>query len=146
MATMSDAIGAIRALLEDAGFPAAYGDATGVTQYPYVLVWSSPGLADSEIALSGAGGFEDLLGVTVADTTSANVLVTVPKVRAVLDRVVLDVPGLYAVLRLRHGYGQPVQVDRSATLPDTNTYPSFAVDRYRLTAQPLPEEANNVEP
>ena len=53
-----------------------------------------------------------------------------------VDRVAFDAGGFRVVLRRARGYGQPVQVDRSATLTDSNSHPSFAVDRYRLTAQP----------
>lgn len=136
MAAMRDAIAAIRARVESAGYPTAFGDATGLDQWPYVLVWASPGQHDSELALSGAGGFEDLLGVTMVDTTATNVLVMAPIVRAALDRAAFDVGDLHVVLRRARGYGQPVQVDRSATLTNSNSHPSFAVDRYRLTAQP----------
>lgn len=136
MAAMRDVIASVRALVEQAGYPTAFGDATGLDRWPYVLVWASPGQQDGEPALSGAGGFEDLLGVTMVDTTATNVLAMAPVVRAALDRAVLATDGFHAVLRLARGYGQPVQVDRSATLTDSNSHPSFAVDRYRLTAQP----------
>lgn len=130
-------IEAIRTLLGPLDCPVLYADATGVTRWPYVLIWSTPGSDDIESPVADDGAWSDLLGVTSVDTTANNTLLLAGRVRALLDGAVLPVDGRHAVLTLRRGLGQTVQPDRDLTIPDTNTHPCFAVDRYQLTTQPL---------
>ena len=127
----------MRAALASLTYPTMYGDATGVDSYPYFLLWSTPGSDDVEPSLVDGGAWSDLIGVTTADTTAGNVLTTVAQARDLLDGLRLTIPGRHAVLHLQRGLGQPVTVDRSITIPTTNTHPCFQVDRYLLISQPI---------
>lgn len=130
-------IKAIQQALAPLGWPTPYTDATGVTGYPYVLLWSTPGMDDLEPALGAEGGWSDMLGVTVVDDTALNVLADVQRVRDLLDGATLTVPGRHARLHLQRGLSQTVTVDRAVTIPATNTHPCYVVDRYLLTSQPI---------
>lgn len=132
---MREHIDAIKALLT--GWTVKYGDATGVTTYPYGLIWSTPGSDDVETPVADDGAWSDLIGFTTVDTTASNVLVMVARARAALDGKTLNVAGRHATLHLQRGLGQTVQVDRDVTIPSSNTHPCFQVDRYLLTSQPI---------
>lgn len=131
-------IEAIQARLGSLGWPTPYGDATGTTTYPYILIWSTPGSDDVEASLADDDAWSDLIGVTTVDTSAGNVLVDVARIRALLDGAVLSVDGRHATLRLQRGLGQAVQPDRDLTLAGTNRHPCFQVDRYLLTSQEIP--------
>ena len=131
---MRQHIDAIRALL--APTPIYYADATGVTAYPYVLIWSTPGDDDIQPSICDDDTWSDLIGVTSVDTTPNNTLLLAARVRLLLDGATLPVAGRHARLHLRKGLGQTVQADRDITLTATNTHPCFQVDRYLLTSQP----------
>lgn len=130
-------IKAIQQALAPLGWPTPYADATGVASYPYVLLWSTPGMDDVETALADMGAWSDLIGVTVVDDTALNVLVDVQRVRDLLDGATLTIPGRHARLHLQRGLSQTVSVDRAVTNPATNTHPCYVVERYLLTSQPI---------
>lgn len=128
----------LTAALAPLGVDVLYADATGAG-YPSVLLWTTPGQPDSEPAAAVSDGFEDLIGVTMVDTTGRNVLLLTGRVRALLDGASLVVDG--RLVRLQRRFSETVRPDLDVTLPDTNTHPCYAVDRYWLTAQPIQGES-----
>lgn len=134
---MKSHIKAIQQALTPLGWPTPYADATGVASYPYVLLWSTPGMDDVETALAADDAWSDMIGVTVVDDTALNVLADVQRVRDLLDGATLAIAGRHARLHLQRGLSQTVTVDRAVTNPATNTHPCYVVERYLLTSQPI---------
>lgn len=130
-------IKALMAALAAEGWSVHYGDATGVQSFPYVLLWSTVGDDDVEVPMADDGGWSDLIGITVVDTIPLNTVGSAQKVRDMLDGLLLTVPDRHAILHLRKGLGQSVQVDRDVTITGTNTHPCYVVERYLLTSQPI---------
>lgn len=122
-------IEAIKAAIE-AQVPTYYVDVPDNASYPYVLLWGTPGDPGIEASIEGDTDMSDLLGVTVADTTPENVLHTVGIVRGILTGLRPAVTGRQVWLVFK--YSNTVQPDKSITLPETNSHPFYAVDRWQL--------------
>lgn len=109
---------------------AYFGEVTGTPDYPYVLLWSSPGQLASH-TLSGPPDLSDSLGVTMVATTCEGVLSVAHHVRATLRGFAPD-SDQWRVEPLRQPYdSQAIQPDRDVSLPHAG-HPFFAVDLYRL--------------
>jgi hypothetical protein len=133
---MKEHIVAIRKLLEPYNRPVYFADATGATDYPYVLLWASPGLLKAAEVDGVQDDLDELLGVTMVAATTDAVLSAVPKVRGCLLGKSPQVEGRF-VQALRLEDSQAVQPDRDVTIGQTNRHPSFAVDMLRLISEPV---------
>lgn len=123
----------IKDLIEDEGYPVYYVDVPDKPAYPYVLLWSGAGRERADSLADEDDYIDETLGVTCVATLAESVLDMVPIVRKVLNRAVVMTDTHTAWLRLRDS--QTVQVDRDVALPG-HGYPHFAVDIYRVIAEP----------
>jgi hypothetical protein len=130
---MRQIIESIKALIEAEGYPVYYVDVPDKPAYPYVLLWSGAGGERAESLADEDDYIDDRLGVTCVATLAESVLDMVPIVRKALNRAVVMTDSHTAWLRLRDS--QTVQVDRDVALPG-HGYPNFAVDIYRVIAEP----------
>ena len=113
---------------------AYYVDVPDGATYPYVLLWGSPGGAGVESSIAADSDMSDLLGVTVVDIEPTNVLSAVQTVRGILNGLRPAVTGRQVLLTFE--YSSTVQPDKTVKLPETGSFPFYAVDRYRLIDTP----------
>lgn len=129
---MIEVLAALKAQLAEAGLVVHLVEAPAGAQCPYVLLWASPGQPGIEASVAADSDYSDLLGVTYADTTPLNVLRLASLARAALGG--FEAGGMNVTLQLATSL--PVQPDRDVVLPDTNSHPFYAVDRFQLVATP----------
>ena len=103
--------------------------------YPYVLLWSSAGRLLSDEVCGTPDDLNDLIGVTTVAADAMGCLTAVGKVREALIGKAPAVAGRHTQ-RLRLFASEQIRPDESVRLPDTNTYPVYAVDQYRLISEP----------
>ena len=134
---------AIRAQIE-AGIPVMVGrvkvgDATGMLP-PFVVLWAPPGGRDTDEAMAGScATWAARVGVTcTAASAEAAIGLGHDAIAALTpDRstaVVTGVAGRH--VQLTFADARPVQVDRSVTLPASDSHPAFVVALFDLTSQP----------
>lgn len=132
---MAEHIAAVKELLKPYDRPVYFGDASGATDYPYVLLWASPGLLHAAEADGVQDDLNELLGVTTVAADADTVLIAAPRVRSYLLGKSPQVDGRHVQpLRLEHS--ERVQPDRDVTIGETNRHPAFAVDMLRLISEP----------
>ena len=122
---MKPYIDAIRALLTAAGITSYYVDVPTTPTYPYVLLWSSSGIAPVEVPVSGTTDLTDSIGATTVAMSADGVLIVQKNARAALDGTHPVVSGRVTWLNLYDSL--PVQVDR-----DVTPHVVYGVDMYRL--------------
>jgi hypothetical protein len=120
-------------------YPVHLIDASGVTSFPYLLLWGSFATPGGEVGLHDAQtDIVDLFGVTSVAATPEGVLTVRQRVRGVLTPGGrpgrLNVAGHAVWVRLEDS--RPIDVDRDVTIPTTGRHPAFGVDMYRLTSTP----------
>jgi|SRR5699024_1748304 len=115
-------------------YKAYFGEVTGTPEYPYVLLWTSPGALESN-TLDGVRDLADRLGVTMVATTGIGVLNVAKHVRTALTGFT-PTSDQWLMEAFRPPFdSQPVERDRDVSLPNYG-YPFFAVDLYRLNGTP----------
>ena len=134
---MRQVIEALKARISDrTPYTAYFGNADEAPDYPYVLLWCSPGALEVNV-LGGVRDLAEPLGVTMVATTPIGALAMGPHVR---EAVVGFAPATstWRVEALRPPYdSRAVQLDRDVILPGRG-HPAFAVDMYDLAGTPLP--------
>ncbi|MFC5676070.1 hypothetical protein [Aeromicrobium endophyticum] len=133
---MAEHVAAVKELLKPYGRPVHFGEAPGETNYPYVLLWASPGLLRAAELDGVQDDLDELLGVTTVAATSDAVLVAIGRVRGYLLGKSPQVEGRF-VQALRLEGSQRVQPDLDVTIGQTNRHPSFGVDMLRLISEPV---------
>lgn len=136
---MIEHVEALRAVLEPLGYPVPFVDASGTTEYPYLLVWGAFAVPGDEVALDDAQtDIDEPFGITSVAATPDAVLVVRRRVKEALTPG--GRPGRLAVdgraVWVRHEDARPVDVDRDVTLPHSTRHPAFGVDMYRLVSTP----------
>lgn len=112
-------------------------DATGVTTYPYFLVWPSTGAPGVDAPLDQNADLSFLIGVTAVGenpTSAGRVAKTGKQVLGPTKFVPLTVTGRRAWIKWE-GFAT-ANVDRDATLPGSNTHPAFEAHLYRVESIP----------
>lgn len=126
---MREHIAAVEALLAPLGRKVYYVDADENPVPPYVLLWSSSGVAPAEVSVAGSPDLTDQLGVTCVAGTPYGVLTLRQQVRDALDGAAPVVPG--RVVRLDLTDSRPTAVDR-----DVDPHVPYGVDLYLLVSVP----------
>lgn len=134
---MRTLVESVTARIEDrTPYKAYFGEVTGTPEYPYVLLWTSPGALETN-TLDGVRDLSDRLGVTMVATTGLGVLNVAQHVRTALTGFT-PTSGQWLMEAFRPPFdSQPVERDRDVSLPNYG-YPSFAVDLYRLNGTRKP--------
>jgi len=115
---------------DEAEYPCYFNEVEETPQYPYVLLWCTPGALDS-VTLSGVSDLDESLGVTMVATSSIGVLAMASWVRQALYGFRPAADGWH-MSPLSDPYdSRSIQVDRDVSLPGSG-FPSFAVDLYSL--------------
>jgi hypothetical protein len=128
---------AVRALLDELGWPVYYVDApTRPDVLPYVVLVSSSGRMAGPALCADLTDLDELLRVMVVHTTPEGVVDAHEQVRATLHDAHPAVTGRSVTVRLFTS--EPVAVDRDMTIVATNRHPAYGVDIYRLTSVPAP--------
>ena len=128
-------IDAIKALLVSTGYDVYFADVPETPDYPYVLLWCSPGLMVADSLRGVQDVLDEPLGVTTVGANTDATLIAAGVARAALLGAHPTVAGRY-VHELRLTDSRPVRIDRDVTLPDTNRHPSYGVDIYALKSDP----------
>lgn len=133
------AMDAIAAAIQRAGIDAYLGEVAAPTPaYPYAVVWGQLAIPQG-LALSGNRvDVRSIVRVTVADTTTRNVLLTMTRTRAQIEGLKIEIEGRY-VHPLMLVETQPVTVDQQVTVPHTDRHPLYGVDGYALVTTPARE-------
>lgn len=126
---MREHVAALEALLVPLGRPVYYVNAPEKPPAAYVLLWSSSGVAPTEVSVAGSPDLTDQVGVTCVAGTAYGVLTLRSQVRNLLDGAAPEVVG--RLVRLDLVDSRPTAVDRDVTPPVP-----YGVDLYRLISVP----------
>lgn len=103
--------------------------------YPYVVMWGSPGQETTHALAGPLDDFEADARATSVGPTYESCLVLAQAVRTALNQAAPVVPGRHChPLRLRPALD--IQPDRTITLPETDTHPIFCVDEFTILSEP----------
>jgi hypothetical protein len=131
-----DHIAAFKAALEADDITTHFGTVPSPVTYPYVLLWSSSGVAPVEDSVAPIGDLEGNLGVTSVALTGDAILTLQAKARIALAAFASGstvVAGRIVWLNLFES--RPVSIDERVTLTG-GAHPGFGVDVYRLRSTP----------
>ena len=137
---MTGELRALREALRGTGFPCEIGDATGHMP-PFLVVWGPAGLRDDDEAMTGSCGSHKIRGgvtCTAQDAEAAGDLAALVVELLAPSKLPTTVPssnGRHLVIDLYDV--RPAEVDRTVTLPSTNTHPAFSVVLFDLWSHPL---------
>lgn len=122
---------------EPHSIPAHWVDVKGAPAYPYALLWGTAGLLGTD-KLCDRADLDDTVAVTWVSLDPIWCLELRGAGRAALEGFVPE-SATWAMqpMTLLKRAGQDVRADRDVQLPDGNTYPYFAVDRFRLAGDLL---------
>lgn len=134
---MNEIIAALKAALVAAGLRVydTTVPSSAAVQYPYVLLWSSPGRMTSVSLAGQRTALDDTFGATTVGITPEQVRLAAKTARAVMDGLEPGVLAGQHVDEVRLFDSRPIAPDRDFPLVG-GSYPMTGVDIYRVSSTP----------